>query len=141
MRCSVAVKTVQVNYDIVDQRASSVMAHLLPLIPSLRLNQALKYSKNALLVAFSTAAWFPSSYLRIPLPANMQEVVKMTRGCVARKTSATSGAQVNANRQLYVVFLMFCRNKWLACVYGTYGYLVFCRFLVLCYGELSTMLT
>ena len=28
MRCSVAVKTVQVNYDIVDQRASSVMAHL-----------------------------------------------------------------------------------------------------------------
>ena len=27
----------------------------------------------------------------------MQEVVKMTHGCVARKTSATSGAQVNAN--------------------------------------------
>ena len=59
----------------------------------------LLYSKNALLVAFSTATWFPSSYLHIPLPANMQEVVKITRGCVARKISATSGAQVNTNRQ------------------------------------------
>ena len=29
-------------------------------------------------VAFSTAAWFPSSYRHIPLPANMQEVVKTT---------------------------------------------------------------
>ena len=30
----------------------------------------------------------------ISLPANMQEVVKMTRACVARKTVATSGAQI-----------------------------------------------
>ena len=30
---------------------------------------------------------------------NMQEVVKMTCGCIACKTSTTSGAQVNANRQ------------------------------------------
>ena len=59
--------------------------------------------KNALLVVFSTAALFLSSYLRIPLPANMQEVVNMTCTCVTRKTSATSGAQVNTNRQLACV--------------------------------------
>ena len=28
MSCSIAVKTIQVNYDIVDQLASSVIAHL-----------------------------------------------------------------------------------------------------------------
>ena len=52
--------------------------------------------KNALLIAFRTDAWF----LQLPahIPANMQEVVKMARACVTRKTAATSGAQVNANR-------------------------------------------
>ena len=98
-RYSIAVKTVNVNYDIVEQRAR-FQRHG-SLIPSLRRNQAycLQYSKNALLVAFSTAAQFqiPSSFLRMPLPANMQEVVKMIRGCVARKIS-TSRAQVNAKR-------------------------------------------
>ena len=87
MRCSVAVKTVQVNY-----------GSPLALFPSLHSNPAYSTLKNALLVAFSTAVWFPSSYLRIVLPANMQEVVKMTHAWVTRNTSATSGAQVNANR-------------------------------------------
>ena len=45
------------------------------------------------------AAWFPSSYLRIPLPTNMLEVVKMACACIARKASATSRAQMNTNRQ------------------------------------------
>ena len=91
MRCSVAVKTVQLNYDIMDQRASCVMAHQ-PLILSLRPNQAYSTRKNSLLVAFRTAAWFSSSlYLRIPPPANMQEVVKMTRACVARQPQQLPG--------------------------------------------------
>ena len=38
-----------------------------------------------------TAAWFPSSYLRISLPANMQEVVKMTRACVHVKPQQLPG--------------------------------------------------
>ena len=65
--------------------------HGLPLAtyPSPWSNQA----RKSALVAFSTTVRFPSSYLRIPLPANMQEVVEMTHGCVAHKTSFLSCQQ------------------------------------------------
>ena len=84
-----------------DQRASCIMAHLshLSLVFGLTKPTVLKKMHFSAFRHIVTAVWFPSRYLRIALPANMQEVVTMTHVCIARKTSATSGAQVNTNRQ------------------------------------------
>ena len=60
----------------------------------LRPKQALKYSKNALLVASSTAAWCPVT-AHTKHAGSCQNDARLR----TRKTSATSGAQVNANRQ------------------------------------------
>ena len=101
-----------------------------------------------------TQTKLPNKVMHVRQPAHGENLVWLSHTPIARgrglATNYTAfvllecklvAYYVRGQRSWYVVFLMFCRNKWLAYVYGTCGYLIFCRALVLGYGELSTVLT